>query len=384
MLVFCIVAIILVALTLGACLFGIQAIDRGLKNGRAKLDCGWSEYYAGFEKYSAGLQEYEYGKKQLREGWSEYNKKNKWYVRLFFNKKLKSGLRQLRDGEKRLRDGEVALKEGELKLKSGLAQLQNGEAKYTKGVALQKYTIKAFKILAFLEIVLLVLLIGFLLFVAPIFALIAFIVIVPCVWIFTLKIIEVFEKPINILIIGKTGVGKSTIINKIAGKKIVETGSGKPITQEIQKCEISDKVTIFDSQGIEVANYQSTKENIEIFLSQNATKDCDKMIHIAWLCIAETGRRIEKADLELWEMLQNYKVPTLIIITKAEQDKDEHKQKFSEIVKKEFGVSDKQVVRIRALEIADDYGKTKKAMGIKELLKKTRKIQKSKNAPFNI
>lgn len=65
---------------LGACVFGIQAIDIKLKNGRAKLDCGWGEYYAGFEKYSAGLQEYESGKRRLREGWSEYNKKNKWYM----------------------------------------------------------------------------------------------------------------------------------------------------------------------------------------------------------------------------------------------------------------------------------------------------------------
>lgn len=365
---------------LGACVFGIQAIDRELKNGRTKLDCGWGEYYAGFEKYSTGLQEYESGKRRLREGWSEYNKKNKWYVRLFFSKKLESGLQQLRDGERRLRNGEIALKEGEMKLKGGLAQLQDGEAKYAKGVALRKYIIKVIKILVPLGIVLVFGFVGFLLFVEPIFALIAFVVIAPCAWIFALKITEVFEQPINILIIGKTGVGKSTIVNKIAGKKVVETGSGKPITQEIQKCEISDKVTIFDSQGIEVANYQSTKENIERFLSQNTTKERDKMIHIAWLCIAESSRRIEQSDLELWKMLQDCKVPTLIVITKAEQDRDEHKQKFSEIVKKTFGVNGRQIVRIRALEIADDYGKIKKAMGIKELLKKTRKIQRSQKA----
>lgn len=218
-------------------------------------------------------------------------------MRLFFGKKLESGLQQLRDGEKRLRDGAIALKEGELKLKSGLAQLQDGEAKYAKGVALQKYIIKAIKILVPLGIVLIVGLIGFLLFIAPIVALIVFVVIVPCAWIFTLKIIEIFEQPINILIIGKTGVGKSTIINKIAGKKVAETGSGKPITQEIQKCEINDKVTIFDSQGIEVANYQSTKEKIEKFLSQNATKECDKMIHIAWFCIAEQRQSRTKTSI---------------------------------------------------------------------------------------
>ena len=39
---------------------------------------------------------------------------------------------------------------------------------------------------------------------------------------------------LNIVIIGKTGVGKSTLINTIFGQKLAETGIGKPVTQAIK------------------------------------------------------------------------------------------------------------------------------------------------------
>ena len=37
-------------------------------------------------------------------------------------------------------------------------------------------------------------------------------------------------KKANILIVGKTGVGKSTLINNIFREEMAETGIGKPIT----------------------------------------------------------------------------------------------------------------------------------------------------------
>ena len=40
---------------------------------------------------------------------------------------------------------------------------------------------------------------------------------------------------LNVLIVGKTGVGKSTLINAVFGDKVAKTGSGKPVTQEILK-----------------------------------------------------------------------------------------------------------------------------------------------------
>ena len=43
---------------------------------------------------------------------------------------------------------------------------------------------------------------------------------------------------LNVLIIGKTGVGKSTLVNSIFGESITEEGLGKPVTQKLSLIHI--------------------------------------------------------------------------------------------------------------------------------------------------
>ncbi|MBQ5546673.1 MAG: 50S ribosome-binding GTPase, partial [Acetobacter sp.] len=52
----------------------------------------------------------------------------------------------------------------------------------------------------------------------------------------------------NIFILGKTGVGKSSLINTVFGQEVAKVGEGKPVTQEIQEYR-SPKypLTIYDS-----------------------------------------------------------------------------------------------------------------------------------------
>lgn len=42
-------------------------------------------------------------------------------------------------------------------------------------------------------------------------------------------------KTLNIIIIGKSGVGKSTLINTLFRGNFAETGLGRPVTSEIRK-----------------------------------------------------------------------------------------------------------------------------------------------------
>lgn len=59
------------------------------------------------------------------------------------------------------------------------------------------------------------------------------------------------DMPLDILIIGSTGVGKSSTINAIYGDNKTKIGSGaKPQTQEIQECKISRNITLYDSPGL--------------------------------------------------------------------------------------------------------------------------------------
>ena len=184
---------------------------------------------------------------------------------------------------------------------------------------------------------------------------------------------EATKSKLNILIVGKTGYGKSTLINTIFGEKLAQSGTGKPITQEI-KCYTSTKqpdLAIYDSRGLEL-NAPDTITNIEQFLSSNHSKDPNEQIHIVWFCIAEPSRRLENAEIELFKAIKQHKFPLVAVITKASQDKDENGQSFKAFVQGKLSIDDEsQVVRTRALEIEDDDGNLQKPKGIDELLEQS-------------
>lgn len=165
------------------------------------------------------------------------------------------------------------------------------------------------------------------------------------------------DKWVNVLIIGETGVGKSTLINTIFGRKVAETGSGKPVTQETQVYRNEEqKLCIIDTKGIETKDL-SIISNLENIIKTQEKEEVSKQIHIALLCIQEQNRRVQDAHIDLYNDLQNNKIPTIIVITKAQCDAGEKgEEKFSDIVKKEFNISDDSIQRVMALESKNDNG----------------------------
>ena len=164
---------------------------------------------------------------------------------------------------------------------------------------------------------------------------------------------------LNILILGKTGVGKSTLINTVFGKDFAKTGQGIPVTHEIESFTDGKELFIYDSPGLELD--EAKKIQIENFVKEQETKIADEQIHIAWFCINEASRRIEETEKALYRLLKSHRIPILAVITKAQQDKDEKGEKFSDVVKKEL--ESDEVFRVRALEIEDDEGEKKENHG---------------------
>jgi len=168
---------------------------------------------------------------------------------------------------------------------------------------------------------------------------------------------------VNILIAGKTGVGKSTLINAVFQGNLAETGDGQPVTQttrEITKDGIP--LSIFDTRGLEISEYKNTVQELErLVQDKRRSEDPNQHIHIAWVCVMEGSRRVEDAEIKLVEMLDKY-IPVVGVITKSVSDIG-----FRQIVQ-DLLPQTRNVVRVRAKETVFDDGYTMPAMGLDNLV----------------
>ncbi len=107
------------------------------------------------------------------------------------------------------------------------------------------------------------------------------------------------EKPImNILLMGATGVGKSSLINALFGQEVAKAGIGKPVTQHLEKYVDEEKgLILWDTKGIEAEDYQNTMESLKKEMEDSfKTLDEKKAIDVAYLCVKETSGRIQERE----------------------------------------------------------------------------------------
>lgn len=130
---------------------------------------------------------------------------------------------------------------------------------------------------------------------------------------------------LNIIVAGKTGVGKSTLINSVFKEKLADTGMGKPVTSHMRK--ITKKgvpLAIYDTRGFELGKevQAEVKQEVMDTISKGlATQDINKAIHCIWYCINTASNRIEPEEIEWLRELsmenQITQIPIIVVLTQS-------------------------------------------------------------------
>ncbi|KAF4979181.1 hypothetical protein FZEAL_4554 [Fusarium zealandicum] len=132
-------------------------------------------------------------------------------------------------------------------------------------------------------------------------------------------------KAFRILVCGKTGVGKSTLINKVFGVEMTE--ESKSYNQGVHDINVAFEspkhpgLLIHDSRGWQ-AGSDTELELIAKFLRHRAfQEDPAEALHVIWFCLDADVSRIEEADKRTFATIAQYshQVPVFVVGTKKDK-----------------------------------------------------------------
>lgn len=177
-------------------------------------------------------------------------------------------------------------------------------------------------------------------------------------------------KPANIMLTGKTGVGKSTLINNVFRENIARTGIGSPVTEHIKKLSKEGvPVNLFDTKGIELS-YESQEivknEIMHEINKMNSSSNIEDRLHMMWYIINSNSNRIESFEIE-W--IKSFSKIVSIIVVLSQSIHEENSKELESYIDN-LNLDIKGIIRV----VAEEYnfkGFSITQSGLKELVSLT-------------
>ena len=123
----------------------------------------------------------------------------------------------------------------------------------------------------------------------------------------------------NLAVFGKTGVGKSTLVNAIFGSEVAATGVGKPVTQGLDyHRHPGGLLGLYDSEGFETgASGDDILAALRSRVAESRALPVDQQIHAAWYLVRWSDRRFEVRQGDFVRALSDLGLPVIMVITQV-------------------------------------------------------------------
>ena len=99
----------------------------------------------------------------------------------------------------------------------------------------------------------------------------------------------------NLAVFGKTGSGKSTLVNAVFGGQVAETGVGSPLTRGlVYHRHPGGQLGLYDSEGFETGTSgDAILAGLRHLVEERRSRPLDEHIHAAWYLVRWSDRRFE-------------------------------------------------------------------------------------------
>ncbi|HET9257440.1 MAG TPA: GTPase [Pseudonocardiaceae bacterium] len=137
---------------------------------------------------------------------------------------------------------------------------------------------------------------------------------------------------LNVMLAGRVGVGKSTLVNAIFGESIAATGVGPSITQKIERyVRPGFPISVYDTPGIELGVEAEAVAKKYLSEIRKQMEDDDTRIHFCLYCVRARDERFEDIEADIIRVLAR-DVLVVLSLTQCPSPDDERANKFAQYI----------------------------------------------------